>query len=286
MALKVYSRMKTTFINGVYLDSDDAKISVFDRGFLFGDAVYEVLPVYNGQPFFVDQHIERLNSNLKKTKIAIPQYDWYEVINRLITANNGGNLQIYIQVTRGNQGIRKHDIPSSISPSVIAFTMYNPFPSDLDKEKGLAAQLIEDIRWSRCDIKTTSLIANILLNDEAVSAGYQTTILIRDGIINEGSTANVFLVSQEDVIKTAPLTNLCLPGITRQVAIELISQLNWDFSEENISAADLFNAKEVWITSTTKEIMPVTRINDFFINEGKAGKYWRIINKSYQELLS
>ncbi|MCL9684970.1 D-amino acid aminotransferase [Legionella maioricensis] len=278
--------MKTTFVNGEYLDPSDAKISIFDRGFLFGDAVYEVLPVYNGQPFFVERHIERLNSNLKKIKIEAPPYDWYEIIHRLVTENNGGSLQIYIQVTRGNQGVRKHDIPSSISPSVIAFTMHNPFPSDLDKEKGLVAKLIEDIRWSRCDIKTTSLIANILLNDEAVSSGYQTSILVRDGIINEGSTSNVFLVSQEDVIKTSPLTNLCLPGITRQVAIELISQLNWDFREEDINVSDLFSAKEVWITSTTKEIMPVTQINDFLINKGNVGKYWRIINKSYQQLLS
>lgn len=278
--------MKTAFVNGEYLEPSDAKISIFDRGFLFGDAVYEVLPVYSGQPFFVDRHIERLNSNLKKIKIKTPPYDWDEVINRLITENKGGNLQIYIQVTRGNQGVRKHDIPSSITPSVIAFTMHNPYPSLLEKEKGLVAKLIEDIRWSKCDIKTTSLIANILLNDDAVSSGYQTSILIRDGIINEGSTSNVFLVSQENVVKTSPLTNLCLPGITRQVAIELISQLNWDFSEEDIKASDLFNAKEVWITSTTKEIMPITQVNELLINNGKAGKYWRIINESYQQLLS
>lgn len=275
-----------TFINGEYLDSSDAKVSVFDRGFLFGDAVYEVLPVYNGQPFFVTRHIDRLNSNLKKIKIEVPQWDWHEIIHRLVAENNGGNLQVYIQVTRGNQGVRKHDIPSSITPSVIAFTMNNPYPSDEDKEKGLSAKLIEDIRWSRCDIKTTSLIGNILLNDEAVSTGYQTSILVREGIVNEGSTSNVFLVSQEKVVKTAPLTNFCLPGITRQITIELISQLNWKFSEEEISVSELFSAAEVWITSTTKEIIPVTQINDVPINKGKAGKYWRIINEAYKKLLS
>ncbi|BCA95696.1 cytochrome c551 [Legionella antarctica] len=274
------------FINGEFLDASDAKISVFDRGFLFGDAVYEVVPVYNRQPFFVDRHLERLNSNLKKIKIQMPQYDWHSVTHHLIAENNGGNFQIYIQVTRGSQGIRKHDIPLSITPSVIAFTMNNPFPSDEDKEKGLSAKLIEDIRWSRCDIKTTSLIGNILLNDEAVSAGYQTSILVREGVINEGSTSNVFIVSQESTVKTAPLNHFCLPGITRQIAIELINQLNWIFCEEEIKVSELFNAKEVWITSTTKEIMPVTQINDVLINEGKAGKYWTIINESYQQLLS
>lgn len=278
--------MKIAFINGEYLDSADAKISVFDRGFLFGDAVYEVLPVYNGHPFFVDRHIARLSSNLNKIKIEMSQYDWHEVINRLISANNGGDLQIYIHVTRGNQGKRTHDIPSSITPSVIAFTLHNHYPSDIDKEKGLIAKLVEDIRWSRCDIKTTSLLANILLNDEAVSSGYQTSILVRDGMITEGSTSNIFIVSQDEVIKTPPLTHFCLPGVTRQIAIELISNLNWKFSEEEIKSSDLFSAKEVWITSTTKEIMPVTQINDSLISEGKPGIFWRNINNLYHQLLS
>lgn len=278
--------MSTVFINGEYLDSADAKISVFDRGFLFGDATYEVLPVYNGQPFFVARHIDRLNSNLEKIKIDLPTFDWNQIINRLISDNNGGDLQIYIQITRGNQNLRKHDIPSSITPTVIAFTIHNRYPSEIDKEKGLTAKLMEDYRWARCDIKTTSLLANILLNDEAVSAGHQTSILVRDGLITEGSTVNVFLVTHDDLIKTPPLNNLCLPGITRQIAIELIEQLNWSFTESDIKEDELFNAKEVWITSTTKEIMPITQINDVLINNGIIGQYWRIINKSYHQLLS
>ncbi len=277
--------MSIAFVNGEYLDAADAKISIFDRGFLFGDAVYEVLPVYNGQPFFVKRHLKRLYSNLEKTKINIPGYDWHELIQRLIVENNGGDLQVYIHVTRGNQGYRKHDIPETISPSVIAFTIHNYFPSETDKEKGVKAKLVEDIRWARCDIKTTSLIANILLNDEAVSSGFQTSILARNGIITEGSAANVFIVTQEGKVKTTPLNNTCLPGITRQIAIELISDLNWEFSEEEMTTEELFKAKEVWITSTTKEIMPVTMINDCFINEGKIGQYWRAINNSYSQLL-
>lgn len=277
--------MSIAFINGEYLDATEAKISIFDRGFLFGDAVYEVLPVYDGQPFFVKRHLQRLYSNLEKTKINIPHYDWHELIQRLIVENNDGDLQIYIHVTRGNQGYRKHDIPESISPSVIAFTIHNHFPSETDKEKGIKAKLVEDIRWARCDIKTTSLIANILLNDEAVSSGGQTSILTRDGIITEGGAANVFIVTQEGVVKTPPLNNFCLPGITRQIAIELIADLHWTFSEEEITTEELFKAKEVWITSTTKEIMPVTLINDCFINEGKAGQYWQAINNSYSQLL-
>ncbi|KTD62703.1 D-amino acid aminotransferase [Legionella shakespearei] len=277
--------MKTAFVNGEYCNVQDARISIFDRGFLFGDAVYEVLPVYHGQPYFVEKHIKRLNSNLEKIKISLPDYEWSELINRLIIENGSGDMQIYIHVTRGNQGLRKHDIPAEIAASVIAFTIHNRFPTQEEKEIGLSAKTIEDIRWTRCDIKTTSLLANIMLNDEAVSSGYQTSILLRDNFVTEGSTSNVFIV-KGNLIQSPPLTNLCLPGITREIAIELINNLNWPFFEKDIQVSELFEAQEVWITSTTKEIFPITRINDQFINKGIVGEYWRTINQSYQQLIS
>lgn len=259
----------------------DARISIFDRGFLFGDAVYEVLPVYQGRPLFVKQHLERLKSGLDKIKIDLPDYDWHALINRLISENGGGDLQVYIQVTRGNQGFRKHDIPASLPPTVVAFTIHNPFPAQIDKEKGIKAKLVEDIRWMRCDIKTTSLLANILLNDEAVSAGYQTSIITREGIITESSTANVFIVNADGILKTPPLTQFCLPGITRKLVLELMDELGWNCKEEEIKIDELFAAQEVWVTATTKEIMPVTQIDDTLINKGVIGPYWQAINKSY-----
>lgn len=277
--------MNSVFLNGEYIAAADAKISIFDRGFLFGDGVYEVLPVYKGKPFFVEKHIARLHSNLDKIKITMPDLDWEDLIHRLIKENGGGDLQIYIQITRGNQGVRKHDIPASITPSVIAFTLHNPYPSEIEKNQGLTAKLIDDIRWVRCDIKSTSLLANILLNDEALSNGFQTSILVRDGFITEGSTSNIFMVSPDGIIKTPPLNNLCLPGITRDIAIELMHTLNWEFREEALSVHELLNAQEVWISSTTKEIMPVLRINDLPINEGKVGSYWKTINQAYQQLI-
>lgn len=278
--------MNIAFVNGKYCCHSEAKISIFDRGFLFGDSVYEVLPVYHGQPYFVDQHLDRLFSNMKKINMTIPNYDWHGLIHRLISENNGGNLQVYIQVTRGNQGMRKHDIPTYITPSVIAFTMHNSFPTLEDKEQGMSAKLVEDFRWMRCDIKTTSLIANILLNDEAVSAGFHTAILARNGLITEGSSTNVFIVTQDDVIKTPPMNNFCLPGITRQVVIEIIKKLDLKFREIEISISELFSAREVWVTSTTKEVFPITKINDSLINGGKVGEYWRIINDFYQQLVN
>lgn len=277
--------MGIAFVNGDYLNASDAKVSIFDRGFLFGDSIYEVLPVYNGQPFFADQHIARLKSNLEKIKIDTPDIDWNLLISSLIKENGGGNLQIYIQVTRGNQGARKHDIPPVLKPSVIAFTIHNPYPSSVEFEKGLSARLVEDIRWDRCDIKTTSLLANIMLNDEAVRAGYQTAILVRDGFISEGSTSNIFIVTQEGTIKTPPLNNHCLPGITRQIAIDLIKQHGWTLEETEFHVDELFSAAEVWISSTTKEIFPVTTVDGTLINNGQIGNFWRKLNQSYYQLI-
>ncbi|MDP3268607.1 MAG: aminotransferase class IV [Legionella sp.] len=278
--------MKTAFVNGQYYALADAKISIFDRGMLFGDAVYEVLPVYDGCPFFVEKHLARLYSNLEKIKITAPNIHWNELITRLISDNGSGDLQIYIQITRGDQGFRKHDIPSSLVPSVIAFTIHNTYPTLHEKEQGLSAKLIEDSRWKFCDIKTTSLLANILLHDDAVSSGFQTALLVRDGLITEGSTSNVFVVNKAGQIETPSLNHTCLPGITRQVALDLISELNWPILEKDISIKELFDAQEVWITSTTKEIFPVTRIDDILINNGQAGNYWRAIEQSYRRLIN
>lgn len=277
--------MNKAFVNGEFVDLADAKISIFDRGFLFGDSIYEVMPVYNGKPYFMDRHLARLKSSCDKAKIPFPDTDWEQLAQTLIDLNGKGNLQIYLQITRGNQGVRKHDIPEGLQPSVIAFTLHHAFPTLQEKEKGLHAKLIEDIRWLNCDIKTTSLIANILLNDDAVSAGTNTAILSRNGIITEGSASNVFLVDNQGLIKTPVLNKLCLPGITRQIALELIKELEWDVLETDIKEAELFAASEVWITSTTKEIFPITTINNCTIGTGRAGKYWSAIDQKYRSLI-
>ncbi|MDI9818220.1 MULTISPECIES: D-amino acid aminotransferase [unclassified Legionella] len=273
------------YINGTYCKADEAKISIYDRGFLFADAVYEVIPVYKGRPFFVDEHLQRLEKNLTETKITKPDLDWPAIFKELIKQNGGGDLQLYLQITRGNQGVRKHDIPDNIQPTVIAYTLHMPYPTFTAKKQGLKAKVIEDVRWLRCDIKTTSLMANILLNNDAVSKGANTAILSRNGFLTEGSANNVFLVDKNDIIWTPPLDNFCLPGITRQIAIELIRSLGWSLREEKIPAEMLFKAQEVWITSTTKEIYPVTCINDTMIGEGYGGTFWSRINEKYQQLI-
>lgn len=277
--------MNEAYVDGVYCALADAKISVFDRGFLFGDAVYEVLPVYNGRPAFVQQHLDRLYSNLEKIKIPHPKCDFLKIINELIIRNGNGDLQVYIHVTRGNQNCRKHDFSANLSPSIVAFTIHNNYPTLAEKEQGITAQILNDIRWDRCDIKTTSLLANILLNNEAVNSGYHTSILARNNTVTEGSAANIFIVSSDGMIKTTPLNHYCLPGITREVTISIIKQLAWDFAEVDFSVTELLQSKEVWITSTTKEIFPVTQINNSIIGNGLMGDYCRTINLHYQELV-
>ncbi|RUR11987.1 aminotransferase class IV [Legionella sp. km772] len=278
--------MRQAFINGEFCDLADAKISIFDRGFLFGDAIYEVLPVYNSRPFFVEKHLNRLYSNLEKVNIEKPLWDLNTLITQLIEKNGGGDLQVYIHITRGNQGFRKHDIPKDLPSSLIAFTIHNNYPTLMEKQSGLKAKIVEDIRWSRCDIKTTSLLANILLNDNAVVDGYHTSILSRNNIITEGSAANVFMVDAKGVIKTPPLNNSCLPGITRDITIEIIKQLKLPYLEIEFTVNELLNAQEAWITSTTKEIFPVIQINEHIINGGKIGTYCLRINDYYKKLVA
>jgi D-alanine transaminase len=273
------------YIDGEFVAAADAKISVFDRGFLFADSIYEVLPVYQGRAYFVERHLARLENSLASTKIPLPKLDWSSLFQELISRNGGGDLQIYLQITRGNQGSRQHDIPKQLTPTVVAYTLHTPYPTFTEKQHGLHALLVDDIRWMRCNIKTTSLIANILLNDEAVSQGANTALLIRDGYLTEGSSSNAFIVDTDGSIKTPPDDNLCLPGITRQLTIELIKKLKWPFHEEKISKKCLLNAKEVWITSTSKEIYPVTRIDKLSIGTGVAGEYWQQIDNEYQHLI-
>lgn len=272
------------YLNGHYCDAAKATISVFDRGLLFADSIYEITPVYNGRLFSLDKHLQRLESSLRKAKIPNPGLDWSTIFNSLVERNGGGDMQIYLQITRGNSGGRQLEISSEMKPTVIAYTLNVPYPSPADQKNGLQIELVDDIRWLRCDIKSTAMLANVLMNHEATSKGAGTAVLVRDGFLTEGSASNIFLVSKEGNIETPPLNNLCLPGVTRQLAIELINNLSWTLEEKMIPSQAIFNAQEVWITSTTKEIFPVTKVNGITIGSGEPGTYWRQINEQFQQL--
>ena len=278
--------MSIAYVNGNYIHQEKASISIFDRGFLFADSIYEVLPVYNGQVWFLDKHLQRLHYSLSETHIQceLGDNDLKCIFKELINQNNIKNGQIYLQITRGNTYYRNHDIQAKMRASVIAFTMELPYLSLEQAQKGLHAITLDDIRWLRCDIKSTVLLANILLNDQAVSHGADTTLLLRNNYLTESAAANVFIVNDKNQILTPIKDNRCLPGITRDLIVNLAKKAHLSVLEKNISEQELYNAKEIMITSTTKEIQPVTKLNDKMIGDGKAGATWRILFELFQKL--
>lgn len=279
--------MKNTrivYINGKYYPAAKAKISVFDRGLLFADSVYEVIAVYSSHTFFIERHLQRLTQNLEKININVPEHNWREIFSELIKRNGGGDLQIYLQITRGTQDYRSHDIVTSIQPTVIAFTIHKAYPKFSSKQQGLRVTITRDLRWLRCDIKSTALLANILANNVATACDADTAIFARDGFLTEGISSNLFIVNSTGEVLTPIADNYCLPGITRQLTLELINTLKWPIKEEKIPIATLYQAREIWITSTTKEIYPVTAIDHTIIGDGYGGLFWQEINDKFQQL--
>jgi D-alanine transaminase len=280
--------VNTVYVNGEYTPAEKASISIFDRGFLFADSIYEVIPVYKGRIFFLEKHLKRLRYGLTETKIHcdIADREFKELFIDLIDKNKLIDGQIYLQITRGNTFNRNHDISRPMRASVIAFTMNIPYLSFESAQNGLHAVTLEDTRWMRCDIKTTALLGNILLNDQAISHGADTTLLIRNHHITESAAANIFIVNDKNQIVTPPKDNQCLPGITRDIIVNLANQAGFIVLEQAITEQVLFNANEIMITSTTKEIQPIIKINDKSIADGKAGPTWCILFRLFQDLKS
>ena len=272
------------FVNQTFISKDKATLSIFDRGLLFGDGVYEVIPFYDGKLAFLDKHLARLDDSLAFTKITKPSLNLKAMFQQLIDENGNGDGQLYLQITRGNQMARKHDIPPELTPTVIAFIMRTPFPTELELNKGLSAKLIEDTRWHLCHIKSTSLLGTILLNDEAVSQGANTAILHRDGIVTEGSSSNVFIVDKNNTIVTPYASHHILNGIARQVILDIIAQLNYSIEVRDIKAEELYSAQEIWITGSTKEVFPVVNLDNKTIPSCYPDALWRSIHKRYHAL--
>ncbi len=276
--------MAEVFVNGQYLDADKAQVSVFDRGFLLGDGVYEVIPAYQGKLFRLGGHLTRLKRSLAAVKMDNPYTDkeWGEVLTTLIAHNGGGNQAIYLQVTRG-VAPRDHVFPEGVSASV--FAMSNPLHAlpEYYHRDGVKAITLSDTRWQRCDIKAISLLPNSLLKQEAKEAGADEALLIRDGYLTEGAASNAYIV-MDKVIYTAPQSPKILSGITRDVVLELAAEKGLTVIESAVSETDLLAADEVWISSSTKELVPVTRVNDQVIGTGVPGPLWRQIYDLYQQV--
>lgn len=275
--------MNEVFLNGEFVAADQAKVSVFDRGFLLGDGVYEVIPVYAGRCFRLEGHLLRLQNSLDGVRMANPlsDLDWQSMIEALVERNGGGDQSVYLQVTRG-VAPRDHVFPKNVTPT--AFAMSNPLQPvpESYKTKGIAAITVPDIRWQNCHIKAITLLPNSLLKQQAQDAGAQEALLIRDGYLTEGSASNAYAVIAGQIY-TAPKDEKVLPGITRDLVLELAAKANIPVVEQAVSEQQLRDADEIWVSSSTKEVLPVTTLDGAAVNSGLPGEVWKKMDKLYQQ---
>ena len=275
------------YLNGKFILKSEAFISVMDRGFLFGDGVYEVFPVYNGLILGLESHLKRLQKGLDAINIVNP-YDkkgWISIINKLISYHQENRKQaIYLQISRGCDDDRKHT-HGKLEPTV--YMQSSPFKGQTKDDLLIGSDAItrDDIRWSQCDTKATSLLANIMFAQEAKNHGVEEVILIRDGIVTECSSSNLFLVKNNSVY-THPKGPYILPGITREIAIDCAKYCDIEVKEVTFDKDSLMDADEVWISSSTREIVPINRIDNSLINNGKVGEIWSLIYDRYQAIKS
>lgn len=276
--------MSIAYLNGTFLPLEDAQVPVMDRGFLFGDGVYEVIPVYAGKLFRLAHHLKRLKNSLDAVRINNPltEDEWDAMLGELVARNEGSDQAVYLQVTRGVAPKRDHAFPVHTRPTLFAMSTPSAAAVDINSETGLTAITLPDIRWKLCNIKAITLLPNVLLRQQAIDTGTAEAILIKDGYAIEGAASNLFIV-KDGLIITPPNGPDLLPGITRDLIIELAANHAMPFRETGITEAELFSADEIWLTSSTREISPVTRLDDTVIGAGTPGPVWRQIITLYQE---
>ncbi len=273
------------YLNGEIIAEDRASVSILDRGFMFGDGVYEVIPVYGGKAFRKDEHLQRLQRSIDAVKMQNPLSDqqWTEVFERLIDSNcPGTDAVIYLQVTRGRMPVRLHAYSDGLQPTSLVMCWSHTYSSQDSDTKGVRAVTLEDTRWSDCYIKSVNLLPNVLLRQQAVDQGAAESILIRDGYAVEGAASNLFIVKDE-LIRTPPKSRYMLGGITRDLVIELCHENRIVVQEKIISEDQLHDADEIWITSSTQEIVPVTTLNQHKVGKGVPGEKWNRVIGLYQE---
>jgi D-alanine transaminase len=271
--------MSIAFLDGQYIPIEQAKISPMDRGFLFGDGIYEVVPSYAGKMVGFAPHIARMKSGLEAIGIQLDwsAEDWAQLCNRLIVENGAGNLGLYLHVTRGTDNKRFHAFPKNIAPTIFAYTFEIAPPPIADKSKVKAKKVStsRDLRWERCQIKSTALLGNVLHFQHGYEQGSDETLLFNaDNQLTEASACNVFIVKDGSVI-TPLLDNQKLPGITRQIVIDVLrNDGQISVEERTVTMDEVANADEVWITSSSKEIAPITEIDGKPVGDGNIGDIW------------
>jgi D-alanine transaminase len=274
---------QTVFLNGRFLPLEEARVPVLDRGFIFGDGVYELVPVYSRVPFRLEEHLARLERSLAAVRIRNPysRAEWREVIAQLVARQPFEDQGVYFQVTRG-VARRDHAFPKDVAPTV--FMMANPLvtpPAEL-VENGAAAVTATDDRWLRCDVKTISLIGNCLLRQLSADAGAAETILFRDGRLTEASASNVFVV-KDGAILSPPKSHLILPGVTYDVVVELAQADGIPVRFREIAREEVFAADEVWVTSSSREVLAIVTLDGRPVGNGKPGPLFRRMYRLYQD---
>ena len=272
----------TVYLNGQFLPLEEAKVSVLDRGFIYGDGVYELVPVYGRRPYRLRQHLARLQRSLDGIRLANPHTDdeWEAIIAGLIGRMAFADQGVYLQVTRG-AAKRDHAFPAGVAPTV--FMMSNPLalPSREQIERGVAVVTAADERWLHCDLKTISLLGNVLARQLAVDAGATETVLFRNGYLTEASASNVLLV-RDGVIVAPPKDNQILPGITYDVAFELAREAGLPIEVRAVSKDEALAADEMWLSSSTKEVLAITRIDGVHFAGGAPGPVFRRVWEAFQ----
>ena len=261
----------SAYLNGRFLPLAEAKVSALDRGFVFGDGIYELVPVYSRKPFRLDDHLRRLQASLDSIRLANPHAAdaWRERILQLIALQDFDDQSVYIQVTRG-VAPRDHAFPKDVPPTVFMYAQPLVTATPEQKAAGVCAVTAADNRWLRCDIKAISLLANILLRQQAVDAGCAETVMLRDGFLTEGAASNIFVV-HDGVLLAPPRSNLMLAGITYDVVLELAAAHAIPHAVRPVSEAEVRGADELWMTSSAKEIMAIVRLDGAPVGAGVPG---------------
>lgn len=273
----------TVYLNGEFMPLAEARIPVLDRGFIFGDGVYEFIPVYSKKPFRLREHLSRLQSSLDGIRLENPYEEsvWQQRIHTLIAAQGFDDQAVYIQITRG---VAPRDAAFPANTHQTVFMMANPLvpPSPTLKTTGVGAITAVDNRWLRCDIKSVSLLANVLLRQQSVDADCTETILLRDGYLTEGSASNIFVV-RAGVLLAPPKSNLMLSGITYDLVLELAAQHGVPYEIRPISESEVRSADELWMTSSSKEVLPIVHLDGNAVSDGTPGPFARRMDALYQQ---
>ena len=277
--------MITAYVDGAFLPLAEARVSPMDRGFLFGDGAYEVIPVYSRRAFRIDEHVARLGNTLAAMRLANPHGadEWKAIILEIVARNPWDDQSVYLQVTRGADTRRNHAFPGpEVKPTV--FLMSEPLvtPSAEQLATGIAAVSAADIRWLRCDLKTVSMLANCLLRQHAIDHGCMETVLFRDSFLTEGAASSIF-VCKDGVLLVPPKSHLMLPGVTYDVVLELARSHGMKHEVREVLEAEVRSADELWMTSSTKEVLPITSLDGRAVGDGKPGPMGRQMYAWYQD---